>query len=186
VGPRPTEGVIDAVFAVLDQRVIPLFTFMRETGCRRKECLTLKHRQISLTSIPPVVVFSENTKNGKNRQVPLMQKAIDAIRAMPKASEYVFFHPESLTRWDSCRKPWIAARGKAGHPWLRIQDLRHAYAIRLAEAGCEMHFISEVLGHHSIDFTRKQYAKFSPQSAARAVLRVLEGGKNGTNLAHAV
>ena len=107
-------------------------------------------------------------------------------RAMPKASEYVFYHPESLTRWDRCRKPWIAARGKAGHPWLRIQDLRHAFAIKLAEAGCEMHFISEVLGHHSIDFTRKQYAKFSPQSATRAVLRVLEGGKNGTNLAQAV
>jgi hypothetical protein len=49
-----------------------------------------------------------------------------------------------------------------------------------------MHFISEVLGHHSIDFTRQQYAKFSPQSAARAVLRVLEGAKNGTDLAQAV
>ena len=57
---------------------------------------------------------------------------------------------------------------------LRVHDLRHAYAIRLAEAGCPMHFISEVLGHHSIDFTRKRYAKFSPDSASRGVRQFLE------------
>jgi integrase len=71
-------------------------------------------------------------------------------------------------------------------PCQTVSYWSHAFAIKLAEAGCEMHFISEVLGHHSIDFTRKQYAKFSPQSATRAVLRGLEGGKNGTNLAQAV
>jgi integrase len=47
-----------------------------------------------------------------------------------------------------------------------------------------MHFISEVMGHHSVDFTRRVYAKFSPESASRAVLRALEGDQNGTNLAH--
>jgi hypothetical protein len=55
--------------------------------------------------------------------------------------------------------------------------LRHAYGIKLAEEGCPMHYISEVMGHHSIDFTRKHYARFSPESASRAVLRVLEGSK---------
>jgi hypothetical protein len=56
-----------------------------------------------------------------------------------------------------------------------------------------MHFISEVMGHGSIDFTRKQYARFSPQSASKAVLKALEGGaglaqsdQNGTNLAQAM
>jgi len=185
VGQRPTEEVIDAVFEVLDQRIVPLFKFIRETGCRLEEALSVQHSQLNLTANLPVVVFSDNTKNGKDRQVPLTQEAIQAIEAMPKASKYVFYHPESLTRWHNCRKTWNAARQQAGHTWLRIHDLRHAYAIKLAEAGCEMHFISEVLGHHSIDFTRKQYARFSPQSAAKAVLRVLEGGKNGTNLAQA-
>ena len=86
VGQRPTDEVIDAVFEELDHRVVPLFTFLRETGCRLEEGLSVKHPQISLTANPPVVVFSDNTKNGKDRQVPLTQKAIDAIRAMPKAS----------------------------------------------------------------------------------------------------
>jgi integrase len=63
--------------------------------------------------------------------------------------------------------------------------LRHAYGIKLAERGRTMHFISEVMGHHSVDYTRKQYARFSPESASRAVLYVLEGEKYGTKLAEA-
>jgi integrase len=64
---------------------------------------------------------------------------------------------------------------------MAAHSLRHFYAIRLAEGGCEMHYISEVLGHHSIDFTWQKYARFSPESTSKAVLRVLEGGKISTN-----
>ena len=117
--------------------------------------------------------------------MPLTAKAIDAIKAMPKGSKFVVYHPESLTRWDTARKVWDSAREAANLPWLRIHDLRHAYGIKLAERGCAMHFISEVMGHHYIDYTRKRYARFSPESASRAVLQVLEGGKNGTELAQA-
>jgi integrase len=77
---------------------------------------------------------------------------------------------------DGIDHRWEKAR-EAVDSGLRVHDLRHAYGIKLAEQGCPMHFISEVLGHHSIDFTRKYYAKFSPESASRAVLRVLEGRK---------
>ena len=79
VGQRPTEDVIDSVFSELDPRIIPLFTFIRETGCRLEEGMSVKHSQVSLAASPPVVVFSDNTKNGKNRQVPLTRKAIEVI-----------------------------------------------------------------------------------------------------------
>ena len=39
VGQRPTDEILDAVFAKLDVRVVPLFTFLRETGCRLEEGL---------------------------------------------------------------------------------------------------------------------------------------------------
>lgn len=184
VGQRPTDEILDAVFEKLDQRVLPLFTFLRETGCRREEALSLKHSQIDFAGMD--VVFWDNTKNGKDRRAPLTDKALWAVQAMPNVSKYVFYHPESLTRWDTCRGPWEEAREAAGYPWLRIHDLRHAYGIKLAERGCPMHFISEVMGHASIDFTRRQYARFSPQSASRAVLKVLQGGQNGTNKAQVV
>jgi integrase len=185
-GQRPTEEIIDAVFAKLDERALPLFVFLRETGCRREEALSLKPDQVNITSDPPVAVFRDNTKNGKSRQVPLTRDAIDAINKMPKGvSNYVFYHPESLTRWHDCRKVWEEARQAAGFPWLRIHDLRHAYGIKLREGKTEMHDISAVLGHHSIDFTAKHYAKYGPESTAKRVLKVLEGGKSdriSTNL----
>ena len=174
--PRPTEEVINLVFEKLEEAARPLFMFLRHTGCRREEGLSLKWPQVDLRNC---VVVLHRTKSGKERTVPLTGEAIAAIRSMPRnpRTEYVFYHPVSLTRWHEAKTPWIRARKAAGVPWLRIHDLRHAYAIKLAEAGVPMHFISKVLGHASVDFTEKIYAKFSPESATRAVLAVLEGGK---------
>jgi integrase len=183
-GPRPTDEIVNAVFEKLDQRVVPLYTFIRWTGCRREEALSLKHYQIDWERRE--VLFHDNTKNGKPRRVPLEENAIWALSAQPKASEYVFYHPESLTRWDTCRDPWEDARASAGYPWLRVHDLRHAYAIKLAERGCPMHFISEILGHHSLEFTRRRYARFSPESASNAVRSFLEGSQNVANLSQLV
>jgi integrase len=175
VGKRPDESVIDEVFEKLDRRVVPVFTFIRETGCRKGEAISLKRSQVDLDRAQ--VVFHSNTKNGKSRQVPLTEAALWALAAMPQCCESVFYHPDTVRRWtgDSVAKPWEKARAAAGHDWIRIHDMRHAYGIKLAEEGCPMHYISEVMGHHSIDFTRKHYARFSPESASRAVLKVLEG-----------
>jgi integrase len=98
---------------------------------------------------------------------------------IPKHEDTVFYHPDTLRNWtsDGVSIPWEKAREAGGHGWLGIHDMRHAFGIKLAEEGCPMHYISEVMGHHSIDFTRKNYARFSPDSASKSVLRVLEGRK---------
>jgi integrase len=178
VGDRPDETAIDAIFAKLHPASVPVFSFMRETGCRRGEAISLRRTQLDFARAQ--VVFHSNTKNGKSRQVPLTEAALCAIASMPAHGSTVFYHPETLKQWtgDSISKPWEKAREAAAHEGLRIHDLRHAYGIRLAEEGCPMHFISEVMGHHSIDFTRRNYARFSPDSASRAVLKVLEGRKD--------
>jgi integrase len=174
VGERPDESIIDGIFAKLHASTVPVFTFLRETGCRRGEAITLKWSQVDYARAQ--VVFHSNTKNGKIRQVPLTERALWAIASMPKRKETVFYNPDSLRIWtgDGIDYRWEHAREAVGSG-LRVHDLRHAYGIKLAEQGCAMHFISEVMGHHSIDFTRQHYAKFSPESASRAVLRVLEG-----------
>jgi integrase len=180
IGERPDESVIDEVFAKLDPRVDPVFTFLRETGCRKNEAITLQASQLDFGRAQ--VIFHHNTKNGRFRQVPLTESALCAIAAMPKVGNTVFYHPDLLRPWtsDGVSIPWERARKAAGHTWLRVHDLRHAYGIRLAEQGCPMHFISEVLGHASVDFTRRIYARFSPDSASKTVLRVLQGRKAST------
>lgn len=175
VGERPDETTIDAIFSNLVAATVPVFMFLRESGCRRGEAITLTWEQVDYAR---ATVNFKQTKNGRARQVPLTAAALAALSAMPKQGKTVFYHPDTLKPWDgsTIKKPWMKARNKANSK-LRIHDLRHAYAIRLAESGCPMHFISEVLGHGSTEFTRKTYARFSPDSASRAVLRVLEGAR---------
>jgi integrase len=175
-GQRPYEEYIDQIFEHLREDVAPLFTFLRETGCRREEGLALKWTQVDLRN-KGVTFFK--TKSGRPRTVPLTQDAIAAIKSMPRTSKtpYVFYHPASLTRWSEAKDPWEEAREAAGYPRLRIHDLRHAYAIKLAEAGVPMEVISEMLGHHSVDFTKKHYAKYAPTWAGKTVLAALEGGR---------
>ena len=172
VGERPDESTINAIFSNLPVAVIPVFTFLRETGCRSGEATTLTWGQVNYAN---AYVTFRQTKNGRARQVPLTSAALSALSAMPRHGATVFYHPGTLKPWDkwSIMKPWARARKKANSA-LRIHDLRHDYAIRLAEASCAMHFISEVLGHSSVEFTRKRYARYSPESASRAVLLVLE------------
>jgi integrase len=183
VGERPDESIVDRIIQQVTPRAIPVFSFIRETGCRRGEAITLKHSQVDFARA--IVTFHANTKNGKSRQVPLTEAALIAISSVPRHGETVFYHPDTLKKWtgDSIAIPWERARARvmvgegdqAKPSGLRIHDLRHAFGIKLAEQGCPMHYISEVMGHHSIDFTRKHYARFSPESASKAVLRVLEG-----------
>jgi integrase len=176
-GPKPTDEAIEAVFACLDDRFVPVFRFIRETGARRGEVLSLEHWQIDRSQSQ--VEFARRTKNGKNRLVGLTDKALQALDSVPPlpGCSYVFYNPETGTRWYDCRRPWERARQKAGYPWLRIRDLRPAFAIEVSEYGGEMHFLQSVLGHSSVAVTEKHCAKFSPESAARATLRLIEGGR---------
>jgi integrase len=66
-----------------------------------------------------------------------------------------------------------------------MKDLRDLFAIKLAEAGANMHDIQQALGHASVATTERHYAYASPEHSSRKILRVLEGGKSedfrGTN-----
>jgi integrase len=88
-----------------------------------------------------LVVFSEDTKSRKYRYVPLTEAALTAIHALGERedSPYVFYDPLTRKRLKECRKAWELARKNVGVPELQVKDLRHDYAIRLAEAGADMH-----------------------------------------------
>ncbi|MDA2931498.1 site-specific integrase [Acidobacteria bacterium AH-259-O06] len=158
-----------------------LFIFIRETGCRREEALSLQHWQVQRES--RLVVFSEDTKSRKFRYVPLTEAAIEAVDTLQPIEDcpYVFYSLKSGNRWYDCRKPWEQAREKVGLPQVQVKDLRRHYAIELAENGADMHDIQQVLGHASVSTTEKYYAQFSPRHSARRILKVLEGGKRSRN-----
>ena len=174
---KPTDEIIDAVFSKIDELVKPVFVFLRETGVRRGEALSLTWDRVRIDDRKVVL---NKTKSGKWRFAFLTDNAIEAVRVNPPACEYVFYNPRTLTRWYDCKKYWERAREAAGYSWLRVQDLRRAFGIRLAEAeGVEMHHISKALGHSSVTVTERYYAHFSDESSMKRVLKVLEGGNSG-------
>ena len=175
--PRFTDEQVDAVINALRPDCRPLYIFIRETGCRREEALSLQHWQVQEES--GMVVFSGNTKSRKYRYVPLTKSAIEAVNTLPPIGDcpYVFYNLKSRNRWHDCRKPWEQARKKVELPQIQVKDFRRHYAINLAEDGANMHDIQSVLGHASVSTTEKHYAHFSPEHSAKKILKVLEGGK---------
>jgi len=176
--PRPTDEQIDHLLACTDPRIRPIIGFIRETGCRLEEGLSVKHTQVRKQD--RIVVFSGNTKSGKARFVPLTDEAIQWIEEMPQlpGCPYVFWHPKSQTRWHNIRKVYNKARKEAELD-IQIKDLRRHYGITLSENGAEMHVIQAMLGHSSVRVTEEHYAHFSPHYAARRAFQVLQGRKNG-------
>lgn len=57
-------------------------------------------------------------------------------------------------------KHFKALAAKVGAPEMRVHDLRHTYSRNSLAAGNTFDQISEVLGHSSVDFTKKQYGHF--------------------------
>ena len=175
--PRFSDEEIESVINAVRPDCRPIFIFIRETGCRREEALSVQRWQVHKES--ETVVFSEDTKSRKYRYAPLTQAALEAVKVLPhiQGCPYVFYNLKSKDRWHDCRKPWEQARAKVGLPELQVKDLRRHFAIDLAENGANMHDIQQVLGHASVATTERHYAQFSPVHSAKKILRVLQGGK---------
>ena len=145
--PRFTDAEVETVIQAARSECRPLFRFLRETGCRREEALSLQRWQVQEAA--RLVVFCEDTKSRKFRYVPLTETALEAVNTLPrlKNSPTVFYNTKTGQRWYDCKGPWIEAREKAKLPQMQVKDLRRHFAIGLAENGADMHDIQQVLGH---------------------------------------
>ena len=169
---RVTPEIIKAIFDKLAPLFVPVFTLIWQTAARRGEILSLTHEQIDRQNRQ---ITLTKTKSGKTRIVPITDLAMEALDAVPPllGCPYVFYNPETKTRWSDCRKPWENARKLAGYPWVTVKHLRPAMATQLSEEGLDTHFVSELLGHSSVTVTEKFYIKRRQEEACQQALQVL-------------
>ena len=135
------------------------------TGCRWNEAETLRVHQ--LVTKPKTGIRYLNTKNGKNRFVPVDPQFMEELRmaVSPKPDKSLF---------DSCRSAFRSSVKRAGLDFPEQQMthiLRHTYASHFLMNGGDLFVLQRVLGHSDIKTTMR-YSHFSPdyldQAAAYA------------------
>ncbi|SOY56729.1 tyrosine-type recombinase/integrase [Cupriavidus taiwanensis] len=142
------------------------------TGARKGELLSLRYRDLDLEA---GTAHLHRTKNGDERVLPLPPAVVAEIRRLGKAP-----HPEALLfhrigHWDkpfTIDKAWKTALQAARIEDFRFHDLRHSCASQLAQNGGSLLEIADVLGHRTLDVT-KRYSHLCVDHKAKLIHRVM-------------
>lgn len=134
-------------------------------GLRVSEIVNLKITDVDSKNMQ---VFIERAKGKKDRYVNLPQTILEQLRAYfreYKPQKYLFegqYGDQYSTR--SAQKVFAEAMKKAKiNKKVGIHGLRHSFATHLLEAGTDIAFIQELLGHKDIKTTLR-YTHVSKQS----------------------
>ncbi|WP_319519006.1 site-specific integrase [uncultured Martelella sp.] len=122
-----------------------------ETGMRRGELLGLQWDDISHNRR---VITLHITKNGSGREVPLSQRAFDALMAWKAecdADQSAVFP----TTPGALEQAWRRLLKRTGIDGLRFHDLRHEGVSRLFERGLNMIEVSSISGHKELRMLKR-------------------------------
>jgi len=122
-----------------------------ETGMRRSEILGLKWNDVSHNRR---VITLEMTKNGSGREVPMSQRAFDALswwKENAPVDEATIFPIAP----GSFEQVWRRLLKRANIIGLRFHDLRHEGVSRLFERGLNVIEVSSISGHKELRMLKR-------------------------------
>jgi integrase len=128
------------------------------TGARRGELLSLKWADIDLDGGAPRAIVRVS-KNGDPRVLPLIGKALGALRVLKAqagpGSSFVFAGkgPDLPYRYFDWH--WYRALAASAIRDFRFHDLRHTCASYLASQGASLLEIADVLGHRTMAMVKR-------------------------------
>lgn len=130
-------------------------------GLRQGEAMALRQSDVSPTRL------SVHGKGGKPRVVPVVAALRPYLKAIPLQA-----HKRTLyARFE-------AARDAAGIPDLVYHDLRRSAATILFNSGADLGVVAHVLGHSSLQTTKKIYAQVLDRTAQAAMDRAYRPSKS--------
>jgi integrase len=139
------------------------------TGARRGELLALRWEQIDFSARTATLA---RTKNGDARTLSFPMPVIEEMLRHRKAAGLVFADERNVFSVASIKRPWLTALKEAKIEGFRFYDLRHSAASYLAMSGASLLEIAKVLGHRSMQ-TTKRYAHLSVAHKQALTDRVL-------------
>jgi integrase len=122
-----------------------------ETGMRRGEILGLRWSDISHNRR---VISLSQTKNGTSRDVPMSQRAFDALtewRAQADVDQLLVFPMNA----GSLEQVWRRLLIRVDIKGLRFHDLRHEGVSRLFERGLNVIEVSSISGHKELRMLKR-------------------------------
>lgn len=178
---RPDEQSIEATIGAAYGNIGPLARFLRATGMRLDEAVTLRWQDIDEARR---VATLTDTKNKRSRGVALSPAALAVLGGQARSSEWPFasrdrstgeFGPyrQASTNWQEARgrARKAAQRGKWSYTAFRLHDLRHIYAIEYLASGGNLYALQRQLGHGTIRQTEEYLQYLTPEEAKLAIDR---------------
>lgn len=158
-----------------------IFHFMVEYGVRPGEARGLLKKSIRDGFVVIESAFSDNelmhtTKTGVVREYPITQFFQEILDQLPMTnSELVFVRSKDGKRYSSkdINAIWHKACKAAGVSKFKLYNgVRHSKARNLLENGESFDMVAEVLGHASVDMTRRFYANMPMDRIKEALQKV--------------
>lgn len=143
------------------------------TGARRGELIGLRWDDVDVKAGRALV---RESKNGEPRVLPLVGKALEAVRALKlqgsAKSEWVFPQPSGFPGpYEGFDAHWYAALETAGIKDFKFHDLRHTCASYLASQGASLLEIADTLGHRTMSMV-KRYAHLAQSHKVDVIERM--------------
>ncbi len=168
----------DEIFEFIPKEDLPIFTFMRWTGCRPNEACGLLRENVFLKADPPYIVLATvqgkyglkpNTKTRIAKPLPIIPEIEWTLK--PKTlSRYVFIKRGEPYTQRKLRYVWekanLKAHQKYGIPLINLYNgLKHSFGCQRVNAGVPLEAIQAIMGHTSSK-TTERYAKYAVEKLA--------------------
>ena len=153
-----------------------MITLALKTGMRMGELRALRWDDVDLVAGKLVVRKSAwkqivgTPKNGRTRELPLSQKALQVMKAhRHMRGDQVFCNPDgSMYTKEQCKHPLWRACKRAGLRRIGWHVLRHTFASHLVMRGAPVKAVQELMGHSTMEMTMR-YSHLSPDVRRDAV-----------------
>lgn len=159
------------------------------TGLRIGELCALSWTDVDLTAGRLIVRRNVwkgqmgTPKGGREREVPLNERALRALKAHPRRLDSKWVFPQRdggfiRNPQHTCVEAIARQAKRAGLRPIGWHTARHTFASHLVMSGVPLKAVQELLGHSTIDMTMR-YAHLSP-SVTRDAVRALERPRDTT------
>lgn len=149
--------------AELDPLLHDFARLMLQQGMRPDELLTLSAAAVDLDAGTLRVVASKTSAGRRNLTLTAESRSILARRCVGLAPERRVFEVSA----SGLAKKHAAALTRSGVKCV-LYDLRHTFATRMAQAGCDLATLAAILGHSSLRIVAR-YIHPTAQHQARAM-----------------